>query len=360
MPVHLVGNASSREVLVRAKCNSNGEIHESAAQSIHIGLINNMPDSALKATDRQFLSLLDAAADGVVVHLSLYALPDVPRSELARRYLNRFYSSIENLWDRHLDGLIVTGTEPRAQNLRDEPYWESLAKVIEWAGHNTHSTVWSCLAAHAALLHIDGIGRCRLPDKRFGVFECARASDHQLTAGVPSPLHMPHSRWNDIPESELTACGYSVLTRSKDGGVDAFAKQRKSLFVFFQGHPEYEADTLLLEYRRDVGRYLRRERDTYPPMPEGYFDRDTADAFVALRDRSLSSRCPELLADFPTALAEKRISNTWHSDSARVYGNWLTYLHAQNQRQEKARPRRKYVQRASEAGLTLPLPRAEV
>jgi hypothetical protein len=35
-------------------------------------------------------------------------------------------------------------------------------------------------------------------------------------------------------------------------------------------------------------------------------------------------------------------------------------LHAQNQRQEKARPRRKYVQRASEAGLTLPLPRAEV
>ena len=52
-------------------------------------------------------------------------------------------------------------------------------------------------------------------------------------------------------------------------------KQRESLFVFFQGHPEYDAVTLLLEYRRDVGRYLRRERDTYPPMPQGYFDEET-------------------------------------------------------------------------------------
>lgn len=359
MPVQLVGDASSHEFFVRAKCDSNGGFHESAAQSIHIGLINNMPDGALKATERQFLSLLDSAANDVVVHLSLYALPDVPRSELARCHLNRFYSCIANLWNRQLDGLIVTGTEPRAQNLRDEPYWNSLATVIEWAGHNTHSTVWSCLAAHAALLHVDGIGRRRLSKKRFGVFECARALDHQLTAGLPSPLRMPHSRWNDIVESDLTDCGYSVLTRFKDGGVDAFAKRRKSLFVFFQGHPEYEANTLLLEYRRDVGRYLRRESDKYPLMPEGYFDRQTADALAALRDRSLSNRRPEMLADFPADLMETRISNTWHAASARVYGNWLAYLHAQNQRQAKGRPGRKYVQRAREGGLALPLPRAE-
>jgi homoserine O-succinyltransferase len=171
---------------------------------------------------------------------------------------------------------------------------------------------------------------------------------------------MPHSRWNDIQESELTDCGYSVLTRSKDGGVDAFAKRRQSLFVFFQGHPEYEANTLLLEYRRDIGRYLRRERDTYPAMPEGYFDRESADALAALRDRSLSDRCPEQLADFPVALAEKRISNTWHPASARVYGNWLAYLHAQTERQAREKPRRKHVQRAREARLTLPLPRVEV
>ena len=349
MPVHLVGDASSHEFFVRAKCASNGELHESAAPSIHIGLINNMPDAALKATERQFLTLVDSAANGMAIHVSLYAMPGVPRSEGATRHLHRFYSGIENLWDRRLDGLIVTGAEPRAQNLKDEPYWESLTKVIDWAGHNTHSTVWSCLAAHAALLHIDGIGRRRLANKRFGVFECARASDHQLTAGVGSPLRMPHSRWNDILESELTHCGYNVLTRSHDGSVDAFAKQRKSLFVFFQGHPEYEANTLLLEYRRDVRRYLRGERDTYPPMPEGYLDRDTADLFAAMRDRSPSDRSPELRVDLPAALAEKRVSNTWHSASARLYGNWLAYLQAQNQCQAKEKPRGAHPRRAMTA-----------
>src|SRR5437868_11117171 len=108
-----------------------------------------MPDAALAATERQFITLLDSASDGVVIRLSLYALPDVLRSDSGRRHIDSFYLGIEDLWDRHLDGLIVTGTEPRASNLMDEPYWRSLTRVIEWAEHNTQSTVWSCLAAHA-------------------------------------------------------------------------------------------------------------------------------------------------------------------------------------------------------------------
>ena len=61
-------------------------------------------------------------------------------------------------------------------------------------------------------------------------------------------------------------------------GVDAFAKQDGSFFLFFQGHPEYEADTLLREYRRDVGRFLGGEREDYPAMPLGYFNDDAAAA----------------------------------------------------------------------------------
>jgi homoserine O-succinyltransferase len=350
MPIHLVGDVASH---------SNASFDESAATCIHIGLINNMPDGALKATERQFLTLLDSAANGVAVRLSLYALPDVPRTVEGRRHVSRFYSGIESLWDSHLDGLIVTGTEPRAPNLTDEPYWGSLTKVLEWAEHNTHSAVWSCLAAHAAILQIDGIARRRLADKRFGVFECARASDHQLTAGVPSTFQVPHSRWNDISGNELARCGYRVLTRAKDGGVDAFVKQRKSLFVFFQGHPEYEANTLLLEYRRDVGSYLRGARDTYPPIPQGYFDRDTAELLMALRDRALSDRRSELLANFPTAQVEQRVANTWRSMAAPVYGNWLAYLCAQKESRLTER-RRRNPSAPRRGWLTPSLPRAKV
>ena len=109
---------------------------------------------------------------------------------------------------------------------------------------------------------------------------------------------MPHSRWNEIPEEALAASGYRVLTRSEDAGVDTFVKQRRSLFVFFQGHPEYESHSLLLEYRRDVGRFLRGERDSYPSMPFGYFDRNIVDALITLRDRALSDRREELFKIF--------------------------------------------------------------
>jgi homoserine O-succinyltransferase len=337
MPVYLNGDPSTYNRLAGSTFRSDAEYDECSAQCIHIGLINNMPDGALQATERQFLTLLESAAGDILVHLSLYAVPEVPRGEWGRAHLARFYSDIDELWDSQLDGLIVTGTEPRASNLTEEPYWQTLTSIFEWADHKTYSTICSCLAAHAAVLHMDGIGRSRLGDKRSGVFDLELASVHQLTTGIPAPLKVPHSRWNDLPEDELERCGYRVLMRSKDAGVDTFIKQRSSLFVFLQGHPEYEANALLLEYRRDVGRFLRGERDTYPQLPHGYFDQSTIDALAQIHERAMSDRCEELLADFPVALVEKGLASTWHPMAARLYGNWMRYLCAQKERRLKKR-----------------------
>jgi homoserine O-succinyltransferase len=304
---------------------------------IDIGLVNNMPDAALDATERQFRALLEAAADGLfLVRLTLYTLPEVRRSEFGRHQVSR-YSPLAELWDRHHDGLIVTGTEPQAADLEDEPFWGSLTRVLEWAERHTFSTILSCLAAHAGILHIDGLRRRPLEDKRFGVFECVRVSDHPLTAAAPGRLQVPHSRWNEVPEEALLACGYRVLTRSDDAGVDAFVKQRKSLFVFFQGHLEYEATSLLLEYRRDIGRFLRRERDTYPPMPHGYLDEDTIRAATTLEERARSDRREELLAEFPLAEAAARVTNNWRSSAERLYRNWLSLIAVNKAEQCKAR-----------------------
>jgi homoserine O-succinyltransferase/O-acetyltransferase len=293
---------------------------------ITIGLINNMPDAALEATERQFLSLLDSASEGIHIRLSFHALPNVPRNEFGARHVRNFYSSVEDLWGKKLDGLIVTGREPVTPNLRDEPYWDGFTKVLEWAKDNTYSTVWSCLAAHAAVLHMDGIGRIRSNDKYCGVFGCDKLPGHPLTTDAPSCFKLPHSRWNGIPEDALTSCGYSVLTRSPDVGVDTFVKKYKSLFVFFQGHPEYESNTLLLEYRRDVGRYLRGETNTYPLMPQGYFDDGTAIALTALQNEAISRKREDVLAEVSTTLGNSRIENTWQVPAARLYRNWLDYI----------------------------------
>lgn len=333
MPITLDGDPASSERLLYPDYGwqSPAELHESTDNFLHIGLLNNMPDAALQATERQFLTLLNAAARGVVVRLSLYALPEIARGESARAYISQFYSSIDKLWDSHLDGLIVTGTEPRSLNLIDEPYWGSLTKLFDWAEENTHSTICSCLAAHAAVLHMDGISRRPLDQKRFGVFEFTRLSDEGLMIGAPERFRMPHSRWNDIPEEQLTACDYRVLTHSKSAGVDTFVKRRKSLFVFFQGHPEYETNSLLLEYRRDVGRYLRRERELYPELPLGYFDHCPSQALTGFRQRVLHNRREEVLAEFPTRYVAASIANTWSCTAVCMYGNWLAQLRAQKQ-----------------------------
>ena len=303
-------------------------LRESRPTRLDIGLVNNMPDAALSATERQFQALLRAAAGEIDVQLTLYTLPEVPRTDFGREQVSR-YADFRDLWTSHYDGLIVTGTEPRAADLRDEPFWESLTRVLEWAEGHTYSTILSCLAAHAGILHLDGIARRPLGDKRFGVYECVRVSDHPLTAAAPNPLQVPQSRWNEVPEEALLACGYRVLTRSEEAGVDSFVKQGKSLFVFLQGHPEYEATTLLLEYRRDIGRFLRRERETYPPMPHGYFDEETVAALAALRERALGDRREELLTEFPIAMAAGKVANTWRATAETLYRNWLQYIAAQ-------------------------------
>jgi homoserine O-succinyltransferase len=183
-----------------------------------VGLVNNMPDAACEATERQFLDLLRAASGNVIVRLKLYAIADVPRAEAVRQELGARYRDIADLWDTPLDGLIVTGTEPCAANLQDEPYWPALSRLVDWARDNTASTVWSCLAAHAAVLHADGIARQPLETKLSGVFDCAAVTDHPLLADVAPRLRVPHSRLNDLPEPALRSRGYRVLSRSATAG----------------------------------------------------------------------------------------------------------------------------------------------
>ena len=64
-----------------------------------------------------------------------------------------------------------------------------------------------------------------------------------------------------------------------------FVRQQESLLVFLQGHPEYDADSLLREFRRDVVRYLRGERANFPQTPEDYFDPLTEKHLAAFAER---------------------------------------------------------------------------
>jgi len=289
-----------------------------AGNCIAIGLLNNMAGSAFKATERQFVSLLDAASGGLPIHVSFYALPGLTDTEAGGEHFASHYAPMDELLGKQLDGLIVTGREPRAPSLRDEPYWDSFTQVLEWARKNTFSSVWSCLAAHAAVLHMDGIDRRRSSEKNFGVFASATTGHHPLTGGLPSSFHVPHSRWNGIDLDDLVKRGYTVLSRVTGNGVDAFAKEDGSLFVFFQGHLEYDTDTLMREYRRDVGRYIRREVDSYPLLPLNYFHPATESALRLLQEKASHFRRVSVLHELAAAVEETKLANTWHESAVRL------------------------------------------
>jgi homoserine O-succinyltransferase/O-acetyltransferase len=297
-----------------------------SADGLHVALINNMPDPALEDTELQFFELLDAASGSTPVHMRLYSLTGVPRTDSGQRHLDSFYFEFNDLWKTPLDGVIITGTEPHHPDLRNEPYWCLLAEVFDWAARNTSSTILSCLAAHASVLHFDRIPRHRLPDKQFGVFEAARNCDHPLMTGIKDGLRLPHSRWNEVRANELSAAGYNVLTSSPLAGVDVFVKTiRQSLCLHFQGHPEYSPETLFKEYRRDIKRFLRGERETYPAMPHEYFDRAAAAVLEDFQHKALADRREEMMQSFPESVA-KGLRKVWHSSAILIYSNWLQYL----------------------------------
>jgi len=297
-----------------------------ARGSLVIGLVNNMPDAALETTQRQFTELLTAASSRYDVRLRLFSFPELIRSEAGRAYVAEHYEPIDELWRGEFDGLIVTGAEPRTAALPNEIYWPSLTRLIDFANASATPTVWSCLAAHAAVLYLDGIQRRPLPEKITGVFRCNRMGASRLVVGLPSSWCVPHSRLNTLDPAPLVAAGYEIASLSDEGGVDTFLRRKPALFVFFQGHPEYDAGALFREYRRDVGRFLTGTMERYPEMPRGYFDDATARSFTAFRARAECQPSPELLTDFPEENLRDKLTRNWADVALRLYRNWLTAI----------------------------------
>jgi len=318
---------------------------------IEVGLVNNMPDAALKDTERQFRALLELASGaGLSVRLHLLSLASVVRGAEARALMRGRYVEVgeepgqlaRQLSGLSLDALIVTGAEPKAKALRDESYWPQFVRLMDWAERHTVSTICSCLAAHAAALHFDRIERRPLGFKLSGVFESWTEGDHALLRDLPARVATPHSRYNELCEGDLRRAGFSILTNSRDAGVDMFAKTRgKCTFLFFQGHPEYQPRTLLREYRRDVLRYLNGERADYPLTPANYFEPSVCSRLAQFETRAKARRRPDLAAALPLPGDENTGGATaWAATAALVYRNWLRHVAQAKQAVEPLETRR--------------------
>lgn len=290
-----------------------------------IALVNNMKAGGFDAAERQFAELVALGASGAPCRLRRFTLHDAAQLDGRRRLDDELYEPFERIWGSGVEGVIITGAEPCHEDLRDEPYWPRLTELLDWADLRRIPVLLSCLAAHAAVLHWDGIRRQRLPEKRSGVFRQRVVSDHPLMRDIASPS-VPHSRWNELDASALSACGYTILTRSEEAGVDAFVRQGRTMAIGLQGHPEYEPETLLLEYKRDVRRFLTGATTCYPKLPSGYFSPDEIRRLERFRIWSCAEPAAALAATFPVDLLRQPFAASWHNHAAQLFGNWLSYV----------------------------------
>jgi homoserine O-succinyltransferase len=294
-------------------------------RELHIGFLNMMPDAALEATERQFIRLVGNCNRIAQFYVYPFSLRGLPRSESTREYIDKYYCKFEDLKEQGLDALIITGANVVNPHLDQEPFWEPLMEVVRWADRNVASTLCSCLATHALLKYKHGIERQPLPGKRWGVYgHRISRPHHPLLRDINTRFDVPHSRYNDISKRQLEDVGLTVLAESKEGGVHMAVSPDQFRTIYFQGHPEYDKNSLLKEYKREVFRYLNGELGEPPPFPEHYFSDEAetiAEQFVK-RARQAQLNGEPLTVSLEDKLTGA-LDNTWGDTAKALVNNWL-------------------------------------
>ena len=238
--------------------------------------------------------------------------------------------------EQGLDALIITGANVVGPRLSDQPFWEPLIEVIDWAYDHVTSTLCSCLATHAVLEFRYGQRRTPRPTKTWGVFPHVLVDRrHPLVHDVNTRFDVPHSRWNDVSRAQFDTAGLRVLAESAVG-VHLATSSDGFRFVFFQGHPEYDTISLLKEYKREVKRYAAGEATDYPPFVDRYFSVRSQAILREYRERvDVARDAGNPLPDFPEKLLTGDLDNTWRDTAHAVVGNWMGLVYQTTHRDRR-------------------------
>jgi len=297
-----------------------------ALGSLEVALINNMPDGAFVEAEHQFVRLLSAAAGPAPLRVGRYVFASVDRPPLLRDRIRAEYLPVAALAERAPLAVVVTGSEPRRAALAEEDYWPELTGLLDWACAGATSLVLSCLAAHAALAHLDGLARTPLPKKCSGVWEHEVVDAGPLGSGLPATVALPHSRHNGVETARLLDAGYQVVLDSAVGWGVASGEHGRCRLLLLQGHPEYATDTLLREYRRDLGRALAGTA-AYPELPTGYLD-GAGEAVAAEFRAGVDTGRFRSAAELPFDALAGHVRSSWQVPAGRLVSNWFATLPA--------------------------------
>lgn len=293
-------------------------------RELHVGILNMMPDTALQVTERQFMRLVGNSNQIAQFYVHLFSVSGLDRSPETQNYIDEYYTTFEAIKRDGLDALIITGANVANPSLDQENFWQPLTEVIEWARENVTSTMCSCLSTHALMKYFYQIDRVKRDTKKWGVFgHRVNQPFHPLLREINTRFDVPHSRWNTVTREQFEQAGLTVLIASFDGEAHMAVSPDQLRMIYFQGHPEYDINSLLKEYKRDVLLYLDGQSHQ-PPYPENYFPievREIVDQFVS--QSQLAMEKGEPLPVFPEEKLLPHLDNTWGDTAKAIFNNWL-------------------------------------
>jgi homoserine O-succinyltransferase len=233
---------------------------------LKIAVLNLMPDK--KATQEQYESLLKEA--GAYFNLTLVRTASYESKNTDGAYLAQNYVTTEDIQNENFDIFIVTGAPVEHLAFEEVAYWEELKKTLTFTRRCSLFNIFVCWGAQAALYHFYGIGKRDLPQKYFGIFE-AEAENKKSTffAGFEGKFLIPHSRHTTIDRKELEKNKDLIIEAARGPEISVVSSvDRRNLFI--TGHPEYGAQTLHLEYKRDIEKGFKIDK------PFNYYPGDDA------------------------------------------------------------------------------------
>lgn len=256
---------------------------------LRVLILNLMPTKI--ATETQIMRKLSNTP--LQCEVELLRTSSHEAKNVSAQHLDTFYRTFDEVRDSNFDGLIITGAPVEQLDFADVDYWDELVEIMDWSTTNVHSTFHICWGAQAGLYHHYGIDKHELPAKLSGVYEHRVIKPSSpLVRGFDDRFYAVHSRYTGVDEDAVAANPDLEIIATSDVAGLYIVKSVDSRRFFIFGHPEYDSDTLRLEYERDV------KRGIDPDVPVNYFPNDDP------------SREP---------------LNTWNSQAQLLYTNWLNY-----------------------------------
>jgi homoserine O-succinyltransferase/O-acetyltransferase len=274
----------------RVHCISSDQALREDIRALRIGILNIMPVAEtyeFSLVHPLGRSVLQIEPVWIKLHTHSYSSSDPV-------HLENYYVHFEDAIDHgKLDGLLLTGAPVEDLPFENVNYWGELTRILKYAHNNITSTLGICWGG-LALAKFIGIEKVQYPKKMFGVYETVNLDrNHRITGDMDDVFWCAQSRHAGVPddvlERERDKGVIHLLAHAKGAGYTIF-ESTDQRFLIHLGHPEYEPERIIHEYKRD------REK--------GRTDIDP-----------------------PLNFNIEKPANTWRTHRNEFFSQWVKYIH---------------------------------